>query len=334
MRVLVMTIQTDRYKEVNNFLIPRSLLRLGHEVVLGDVDSLMIVDNVVHVNAAPFTGGEVGGPHVRMDTPTSCEDFDLIWLLDYAHPAREREFFQILWVLEQRVRFVNRPSSMFFINNKIGVLGLRAARHFARSHVLLDEASVRRVVDQDAGGKWVVKPPNEGCGADVFLLSADDPNFSALVQSSTGNAYQKYEMYTREAYGQAERYAVLQKYVPEMRASENRVIIAGGVVVGGYKKTSTGSEFRGNYAVGGVETALDIPPEAYELCREIGAELREHGINYVGVDLAYPYIVEYNLVNPGGISGQLNATGEDIGDAACEAALAGALDPLDAPSPA
>lgn len=327
MRVLVMTIQTDQYKEVNNFLIPRSLHRLGHEVVLGDVDSLMIVENVVHVRAADFTGGEVGDRHVRMETPISCEDFDLVWLLDYAHPEREREFFQILWVLEQRVRFVNRPSSMFFINNKIGVLGLRAARHFARSHVLLDEASVRRVVATDPGAKWVAKPPNAGCGADVFLLSADDPNFSALVQSSTGNAYQKYEMFTREAYGQAERYTVLQKYLPEMRESENRVIIAGGKVVGGYKKTSTGSEFRGNYAVGGVETALDIPREAVDLCREIGAELREYGINYVGIDLAFPYIVEYNLVNPGGISGQLNATGEDIGDEACRAALAGALSP-------
>lgn len=96
-------------------------------------------------------------------------------------------------------------------------------------------------------------------------------------------------------------------------------------MVGGYKKTPTGSEFRGNFAVGGIETELEISDEARELCEEAGRELQEHGINYVGIDLAFPYIVEYNLVNPGGISGQLAATGVDIGVEACAAALKGAL---------
>jgi glutathione synthase len=321
MRILVITIQTDLYKPVNNYLIPRSLRDLGHQVVLADVDTLMLLDNVVHAKAAEFAGGKVGDPHVRMSTLVSCEDFDLIWLLDYAHPSREREFFQLLWVLEQRVTFVNRPSSMFFINNKIGVLGLRAGRHFATTNVLLDEQSVRSVIATDPSSTWVLKPPNSGCGADVFMLAEGDPNYSSLIQSATGNAYQKYEMYTREAYGQAERYTILQRFIPEMRQSENRVIIAGGEVVGGYKKTSTGREFRGNYAVGGVETALDISDEARALCVEIGAELKSYGIHYAGIDLAYPFIVEYNLVNPGGISGQLNATGEDIGPVACSAAV-------------
>lgn len=327
MRVLVMTIQTDVHKSVNNYLIPRSLRELGHEVILGDVDTLMIINNVVHARGAAFEGGAVGDPHERMDTLMSCEDFDIIWLLDYSHPDREREFFQLLWILERRVPFVNRPSSMFFINNKIGVLGLRAARHFATTNVLLDESSVRAVMAADPDETWVIKPPNAGCGADVFMLRKDDPNAAALIQSATGNAYQKYEMYNREAYGQAERYTVLQRYIPDMRRSENRVIVSGGRVVGGYKKTSTGGEFRGNHAVGSVETALDISEDARGMCAELGAELMEHGINYVGIDLAYPHIVEYNMVNPGGISGQLNATGEDIGPLACAAALDAALTP-------
>lgn len=325
MRILVMTIQTDFYKPVNNYLIPRSLREMAHHVFLADVDTLMLVKNVVQAKAAEFTGGNVGDPHVRMETLVSCEEFDLIWLLDYSHPSREREFFQLLWVLEQRVAFVNRPSSMFFINNKIGVLGLRAGRHFATTNVLLDEESVRNVIAAEPPGTWVLKPANSGCGADVFMLAEGDPNYRSLIQSATGNAYQKYEMYTPEAYGRAERYTLLQKFIPEIRQTENRVIIAGGKVVGGYKKTSTGTEFRGNYAVGGVETALDISEEARALCVEIGLELKSFGIHYAGIDLAYPFIVEYNLVNPGGISGQMNATGEDIGIVACSAALEAAV---------
>lgn len=325
MKILVLTLHRTHYEPVNNFFIPRSLHELGHEVVLGDVDTLTLVDGRITARTAPFEESQVGDEHPRMTEALSCEDFDLVWLLEYSHPSREREFFQLLWVLEQRVTFVNRPSSVVFINNKIGVLGLRAAKHFAPSHVLLQESEVREVVDAAPDDTWVLKPPNLGCGAGVFLLRKGDSNRSALIQAATGNAYQKYEMHTREAYGQAEEYTLLQRYIPEMAAAENRVIVAGGRVVGGYKKTPTGAEFRGNYAVGGVETELEISEAARELCEEVGRELQEHGINYVGIDLAFPYIVEYNLVNPGGISGQLAATGVDIGVDACAAALDGAL---------
>lgn len=321
MRILIMTIQTELYKAVNNFLIPRSLHELGHDVVLGDVDTLMMLDNTVYMKTAQFAGGKVGDKHPIMNEQCSCEDFDLIWMLDYAHPSCEREFFQILWVLEQRARFVNKPSSMYFINNKIGVLGLEAGKHFAPTNVLLDEQAIRSVIDNETSEKWVIKPANAGCGADIFVLDKNDQNFSSLIQSATGNAYQKYEMHTREAYGKAERYTVLQKFIPEMRQDENRVIVAGGKIVGGYKKTSVGNEFRANFAVGGKESKLDISQDAYELSTKVGQELQKYGINYVGIDLAYPYIVEYNLVNPGGISGQLAVSGEDIGPDACQAVL-------------
>lgn len=325
MRILIMTIQTNLYKDVNNFLIPRALKSLGHEVVLGDVDTLMMLDNIVFIKAAEFTGGKVGEPHVRMETKTSCEEFDLIWVLDYAHYTKEREFFQLLWVLEQRVTFVNRPSSIFFINNKIGVFGLEAGKHFAPSNVLQDEKEIREIVETDVNSTWVLKPPNSGCGADVFILNKEDQNFSSLIQSATGNAYQKYEMFTPEAYGQAEKYTILQRYIPEMRQTENRVIIAGGKIVGGFKKTSNGSEFRGNHAVGSTETELDISDDARQLCHKVGQELLSYGINYIGIDLAYPFIVEYNIVNPGGINGHYETTGEDIGPAACRAVIEAAL---------
>ncbi|WP_082444065.1 ATP-grasp domain-containing protein [Sphingomonas sp. Leaf242] len=325
MKILILTIQTDQYKPVNNFYVPRSLIELGHEVTLGDVDTLMMFDNVIHVKAGIFTGGVIGDRHVAMEVVTSCEDFDLIWILDYAHPSREREFFQILWVLERRVPFVNRPSSMFFLNNKIGVLGLEASKHFAPTNLLLNQEIVSDIVAREPGSTWVLKPANSGCGIDVYMIKESDPNCGSLIQSATGNIYQKYEMYTREGWGRAEKYTILQKFIPGMQERENRVIIAGGKIVGGYKKTATGNEFRGNITTGGALGALNISPEARELCVEIGRELATYGIHYAGIDVAYPFIVEYNLVNPGGIGRQIDATGEDIGIAACEAAVGAAM---------
>lgn len=325
MRILVLTLERPFYEEVNNFLIPRSLLELGHEVTLGNVDTLCLLGGEVQAKMGTFEGGAPGAKHVPMDRYGCCADFDAIWLLEYCHPRREREFFQLMWILEQSVSFINKPSSMFFLNNKIGVMGLEASRYFADSNVVMTEEQVKDIMVEEPSSTWVLKPPNMGCGAGVFLLRQEDPNLSSLIQSATGNAYQKYEMHTKEAFGQAEDYTIVQKFIPEMSATENRVLVAGGVIVGGYKKTPVGTEFRGNFMLGGKETRLAISEDARRMCEESGRELQKFGIHFVGIDLAYPYIVEYNMVNPGGISGHLAATGEDIGPQACRAALNAAL---------
>ena len=36
-------------------------------------------------------------------------------------------------------------------------------------------------------------------------------------------------------------------------------------------------------------------------CKEIGAFLKSHGAEFVGLDLAYPYVIEFNVINPGGL---------------------------------
>ncbi len=325
MKILVLTIQTNEYKFVNNFLIPESLHRQGHEVVLGDVDTLSYLEGEIHCKQAMFHGGAVGERHVVMDQMGSCEEFDLVWVLDYSHPDREKEFFQLLWLLERRTPFVNDPSGLFFLNNKIGIAALDLQENLPESFVSCDEDVLRKICESRAGLAWVVKPPNSGCGADVFKLSADDANFSALLQSATGNAYQKYEMFTREAFGQAERYAVLQEFLPQLKATEKRVMIADGKVVGGFKKTGKGTEFRGNASTGGDIGALELDADELALSEKIGNKLKEFGIRFVGIDMAYPYLVELNLVNPGGINYHKKATGEDIADILTKTAIEGAM---------
>ncbi|MEZ2371134.1 hypothetical protein [Arthrobacter sp. RCC_34] len=325
MKILVLTIQTNDYKFVNNFLIPESLHRQGHEVALGDVDTLSYLQGVIQCKQATFEGGAVGEPHVIMDEMRSCEDFDLVWVLDYSHPDREKEFFQLLWLLERRVPFVNDPSGLFFMNNKIGIAALDLQDNLPESFVSCDEETLRQVCESNGDISWVIKPPNAGCGADVFKLTAGDANFSALLQSATGNAYQKYEMFTREAFGQAEKYAVLQEFLPELKGTEKRVMIADGKVVGGFKKTGKGAEFRGNASTGGDVGALELNADELALSEKIGERLKDFGIRFVGIDMAYPYLVELNLVNPGGINYHRKATGEDIADLLTRTAVDGAL---------
>ncbi len=238
MKILVLVLQSDFYEPVNNFFIPQSLIELNHSVFLGDVNSLQILNGQVITRIAKFKNSKVGEKHVFMEEYHSCEDFDLCWLLDYSHPNKLDDFFRILWVLEGRIKFVNLPSSIFFLNNKIGMQRLSESKFYNNS-VLLDSDKIVSIVDKSSPEeKWVIKAPNKGCGADVFVLYSEDKNKKAIIESAVGNPKQLYEMYGKTIYGLAEQYAVLQKYIPNLDKTESRVLLAGGKILGGYRKNT------------------------------------------------------------------------------------------------
>ena len=171
-----------------------------------------------------------------------------------------------------------------------------------------------------------LKPPDKGCGADVFTLSPGDVNANALIESSLGNPAQLMEMFGLPVVGQTENYVVLQEFVPHLRENENRVLLAGGKILGGYRKISAHDDFRGNYLVGASTAPLQISETAETISKNVAEELLTYGIHFVGIDVSGENLIELNLVNPGGISGHLEATGVDIGQDVCQAVLSSCLD--------
>ena len=93
MKILVLTIQTNEYKFVNNFLIPESLHRQGHEVVLGDVETSSYLEGAVHCRQAMFHGAQSANATlswIRWDRVRSSISFGCS---NDSHPDRERNSF-------------------------------------------------------------------------------------------------------------------------------------------------------------------------------------------------------------------------------------------------
>ncbi len=56
----------------------------------------------------------------------------------------------------------------------------------------------------------------------------------------------------------------------------------------------------------------ELNTEEYEYCQTIGQFLTAHGAAFVGVDLAYPFVIEFNVVNPGGLLTIEALTGQNL----------------------
>ncbi|MEU5052240.1 glutathione synthase [Streptomyces sp. NPDC021096] len=323
-KILVLVSEAYKFKLDNHSIIPSALYREGHEVYIGDIDTLCVHDSVVVCDrmklSEEFTAG--GDFPTLSESYASAEDFDLVWALAGTHPEAKTDYFQLLWLLNQRVPFVNDASALFYLNSKINLGAIVPAEHLPVSYVSNDYDVLNGLVESDTDRSWVVKPTNEGCGADVYVVNGKDRNSSALLSSATGNANSRYVSYGRDIIGMAKRYAAVQEYIPNIRTNEKRVILAGDTPVSGFLRFPRENDNRANATVGARYEPLELTPEEDEFVRRLGKQMMGYGIFYVGIDLAFPYVIEVNMENPGGLNYHQRATGEDRSSEAVNTVLA------------
>ncbi|MFI1767659.1 RimK family alpha-L-glutamate ligase [Streptomyces sp. NPDC020800] len=322
-RILVLVSEAYKFKLDNHSIIPSALYREGHEVHIGDIDTLGVHDSVVVCDRMRVSEEFVaGGEFPKLSEPyASAEDFDLVWVLAGTHPEATTDYFQLLWLLNRKVPFVNDATALFYLNAKTNLGAVVPAENVPASYVSNDYEFLNDLVGSDPGRSWVTKPTNGGCGQNVYVVNDKDRNRSAMLAAATGNATSRYVSYGRDIIGMAKRYTAVQEYIPNVRSNEKRVILAGDVPVTGFLRFHRDNDHRANATVGARFERLTLTPDEEVFLRRFGKRLMDHGIFYVGVDLAYPYVIELNMENPGGLNYHRRATGEDKSSEAVNAVL-------------
>jgi len=94
---------------------------------------------------------------------------------------------------------------------------------------------------------------------------------------------------------------VVQRYVPEVRKGDKRIILVDGKAVGGINRVPAEGEARSNLHVGGRPEPLDLSPRDRAICEAIGPELKARGLIFAGIDVIGDYLTEINVTSPTGI---------------------------------
>jgi glutathione synthase len=143
----------------------------------------------------------------------------------------------------------------------------------------------------------IVKPLFGNGGAGVFRLTPDDQNLNALLEM--------FLAVSREP-------VMVQRYLPEVRQGDKRVILVDGEPVGAVNRVPSAGEARSNLHVGGTAEATELTARDREICAIIGPELRRRGLLFVGIDVIGDYLTEINVTSPTGIREIQRLTGTDI----------------------
>jgi glutathione synthase len=264
----------------------REAARRGHDVATCDVSELSVgpggaawtswVETRVRETRDWY---EVGGAGRG-----SLGQFDVVWMRK--DPPYDLNYFFVTHILDlvpPHTLVVNAPRGLREVTEKLFILNYPDICPES-----LVSRSIRELLAfrEQLGGEMIIKPL-DGCGgAGVFHLTKDDRNVQALLELGTksGTVYQ-----------------IAQRYIPEVRAGDKRIIVVEGEPVGAVLRVPQHYESRANFHVGGTAAKAPLSARDREICARIGPALREHGIVFAGIDVIGDWLTEVNVTSPTGI---------------------------------
>lgn len=231
-------------------------------------------------------------PHYRLGRFKSgaLNDFDSVWMRK--DPPFDMKFFfatHLLSLIDQSKCFVmNDPKGLREANEKL--YALRFAEQIPQSLVASDMERLKMFM-AELGGEMIIKPLDGSGGSGVFYLRDQDRNTNAILEAATDNG---------------RRLVMAQRYLPEIRQGDKRIIVLNGEPLGAVLRVPLESETRGNIHVGGRCVKTAVTERDQEICMALAPMLRSDGLYFVGLDVIGNYLTEVNVTSPTGIQ-EVNA---------------------------
>ena len=204
---------------------------------------------------------------MRQDPPFDMSYITATHLLEHVHPRT--------LVVNDPVHVRNAPEKLFVTHFD----GLMPPTLITSDR---DEILAFRREHRDI----IVKPLFGNGGAGVFHITEGDENLNALLEVFT-------QLYREPV--------IVQRYIPEVRAGDKRIILTDGVAVGAVSRVPAAGEARSNLHVGGKAVKATLTTREREICAAIGPALRDRGLIFVGIDVIGDYLTEINVTSPTGL---------------------------------
>ncbi|TNF27553.1 MAG: glutathione synthase [Deltaproteobacteria bacterium] len=262
----------------------------GDEVWYALVDDLWARDGQARCTARRATLARVQGRHAELGEPRDLGlgEVDIVWMRKDP-PFHMGYIFNtyLLDAVPAPTIVVNAPDGLRAMNEK--AWALRFADLVPPSLVTQSMSHIRAFIDEL--GHAVVKPLDGNGGEGVFVVRADEPNIGVILETSTQHGTRK---------------VLTQRYIPEIKSGDKRIILVDGEPVGAVMRVPQGVDHRGNIHAGAAVEKTTLTAREREICDRIGPPLREAGQVFVGIDVIGDWLTEVNVTSPTGIH-EINA---------------------------
>lgn len=204
---------------------------------------------------------------MRQDPPFDMQYITATHLLDHIHPET--------LVVNNPAEVRNAPEKLLITHFPDLIPPTLISRNTEEIRTFRDEHK-----------NIIIKPLFGNGGAGVFHLKPEDSNLSSLLEVMLNH----------------DRAPLMaQKYLPEVRKGDKRVILVDGKAVGALNRIPAEGESRSNMHVGGTPQAIELNKDDLRIAEAIGPVLKDRGLVFAGIDVIGGMLTEINVTSPTGL---------------------------------
>ncbi len=287
---LTVAIQMDPIESIDingdsTFVLALEAQARGHKLYHYGPQDLSFLDGEVIATARPLEVRREHGNHYTLGEAERVNLADTHVVLMRQDPPFDMSYITATHLLERvhpKTLVVNDPVSVRNAPEKIFVTHFDGVLPPTLISSNLEEMKAFREEHKDI----IIKPLYGNGGAGVFHLKPGDENLTVI--------HELFNEFYREP-------MIIQKYLPEVRNGDKRIILVDGKPVGAINRVPQEGESRSNMHVGGQALKTELTPREQEICDIIGPSLKEQGLIFVGIDVIGDYMTEINVTSPTGI---------------------------------
>ncbi len=284
------------YKD-SSVAMMRAATARGHAVFACETRHLFIRDGFVRAACAALdVGSDDDWYRVAHSETLLLKDFNAV--LMRTDPPVDTDYLlatHLLGVAERNgAQVLNRPASLRDLNEKLAILNF--PQFVAPTLVSADATKIGAFLAEQQD--IIVKPLTEMGGSGIFRLTLADPNRNAILETLTR---------------QGGRAIMAQRYLPEIRDGDKRILLIDGEVVPwALARIPQPGETRGNLAAGGIARVQPLSARDRIIANTVAPWARDHGLFLAGLDVIGNCLTEINVTSPTGFQEIMAQAGHDV----------------------
>ena len=204
---------------------------------------------------------------VRQDPPFNINYITATYLLGHLHP---------------KTLIINNPKSIRDAPEKLHVTYFKNLT--PSTLISQDEIEIKKFIKKHKN--LIVKPLYEKGGKGIFKINSKENNLDKKIK----NTLKKEKLPI-----------VVQKYIPQVKEGDKRIILLDGNPVGIMKRIPRKNEVRANLSRGGTAEKAVFSTRDKFICKKLKPWLKKEGIFFAGIDIIGNYLTEINITSPTGI---------------------------------
>lgn len=256
----------------------------GYEVFYMEMNDLFLRNGQSYATAAKATVFDDANHWYELADKQTIALDSLNVILMRKDPPFDTEYIYATYMLERAeaagTLVINKPQSLRDANEKLFTAWF--SEFTPETLVTREQNLIREFLAEH--GDIIVKPLDGMGGASIFRIKHDDANIGVICETLTHHGT---------------TYAMAQKYIPEIKQGDKRVLVVDGEVIPYcLARIPQNGETRGNLAAGGRGEARPLSESDLKIASSIAPKLKEKGLIFVGLDIIGDKLTEINVTAP------------------------------------